>query len=420
MDQLFEHIFTTAYRYLRSYYLAWIVAAVCYRVMMLLLGIEMIKRAPVRRIHLSETESMNILQTERPYIKRSASCTDSFVKKAEVCLSIIVPAYNAEKYVEECIQSVLEQKTQYEYELLIINDGSTDSTQEKVNRYNTLRNVRIFTQENAGFSGARNRGLDLATGQYILFLDSDDRLSPGAIEALLSEAVHEKADIVEGKFKYFRDADGVEYEGAPLWNKKIIVDLKANSERIMNIRGFTCMKVFARHLWDGVRFPLGLCFEDTIIMLVIFRRARNYIFIPYLTYEYRQHDMSATVRLRGTHCGIDSFYVVLHAIEENRRLSLNFDAILYCLILRQFGSILYHRTSGQSPEVIAALLVMCRKVLVSIDEYSPAEMDYYSRCLKQSILTLDIKMWERCCDPFFLRMLFNRRRKNGGGIGKAG
>ena len=420
MYQLFDQIFNKIYRYLSCYYIAWIAAALCYLLIMLLFRIDMAKRAPIRKICLSETESESILQAARPYVKQSSPCKGPVVEDEGMHLSIIVPAYNAEKFVEECIQSVLNQKTQYNYELILIDDGSVDSTLEKINQYKTARHVRVFAQANAGFSGARNSGLDLATGRYILFLDSDDRLSPGAIEALLSEAIHEKADIVEGKFKYFQDADGVEYEGAPLWKNRTIVDLKENPDHIMHIRGFTCMKVFSRHLWKDVRFPVGLCFEDTIITLVITRRARYYTFIPQLTYEYRQHDMSATVRLKGTACGIDSYYVVLHAINENSRLSLPLNTIFYRLVLRQFGSILYHRISGQSPEVIAAILVMCRKVLVSIDEHCPAEMNYYYRCLKKSILTLDVNMWEHCCDPLLLRILFDRRRKGYGETPKTG
>ena len=88
-------------------------------------------------------------------------------------LSIIVPAYNSEKTIEQCINSVITQETKYDYELIVVNDGSTDRTKEIVEKFNDEKIV-LINQENRGFSGARNRGIDECVGKYIMFLDSDD------------------------------------------------------------------------------------------------------------------------------------------------------------------------------------------------------------------------------------------------------
>lgn len=92
----------------------------------------------------------------------------------KIKISIIIPVYNVEKYIEECLISVLNQ-TMKEIEIICINDGSTDNSLKILNNYkNKNENIRIVNQENSGLSNARNVGLSLAKGEYIFFLDSDD------------------------------------------------------------------------------------------------------------------------------------------------------------------------------------------------------------------------------------------------------
>lgn len=117
-------------------------------------------------------------------------------------LSIIIPAYNCESSVERCIKSVLLQKIKYTYEIIVINDGSTDNTQDVLNKFENIENIHIIEQKNKGFSGARNTGIDFATGRYLMFLDSDDEMLPNSINALLDRAYEYDADIVEGGFRY--------------------------------------------------------------------------------------------------------------------------------------------------------------------------------------------------------------------------
>ena len=121
-------------------------------------------------------------------------------------LSIIIPVYNQEKYIEECLNSVLTQKTKYKFETIVINDGSTDHTGELLEKYKDR--VVLRTQENRGFSGARNRGLSDLRGRYLMFVDSDDLLLPDAIEALMNTACESDADIVEGSSDALRSVRG--------------------------------------------------------------------------------------------------------------------------------------------------------------------------------------------------------------------
>ena len=111
-------------------------------------------------------------------------------------ISIIVPVYNTEKYLARCIQSILSQ-TYTDFELLLINDGSTDSSGAICDKYAEQDSrVRVFHKENGGVSSARNVGLNNAEGEYIIFVDSDDYMKPQMCEILYNTLIREQADIV--------------------------------------------------------------------------------------------------------------------------------------------------------------------------------------------------------------------------------
>lgn len=117
-------------------------------------------------------------------------------------LSIIIPAYNAEAYLPQCLDSILAQEHQ-DYEVIVVDDGSTDGTAALLERY---PDVKVIHQENRGMSTARNRGLDEARGEYILFVDSDDLLTDGALETLVAKLSGE--DIIAFNAKKLHDATG--------------------------------------------------------------------------------------------------------------------------------------------------------------------------------------------------------------------
>ena len=112
----------------------------------------------------------------------------SSIRETVPIISVVTPVYNSEKYLDEAIQSVLSQ-TFTEWELLLINDGSTDGSGELCDRYLNLdKRIRVFHIENGGYGRARNLGLDNAVGEWITFLDSDDYLAPCALQHMLDHA----------------------------------------------------------------------------------------------------------------------------------------------------------------------------------------------------------------------------------------
>ncbi|MGN0469226.1 MAG: glycosyltransferase family 2 protein [Acutalibacteraceae bacterium] len=120
-------------------------------------------------------------------------------------ISVIIPAYNSEKFIAETLDSLLCQ-TLKDIEIVIVNDGSTDGTQKIIDGYTEKYPfIKSFTQQNAGVSAARNNGLEKATGEYVVFLDADDYFSPGSLEAFYETAKETGADIVIGRLCPFNE-----------------------------------------------------------------------------------------------------------------------------------------------------------------------------------------------------------------------
>ena len=141
----------------------------------------------------------------------------------EIAVSIIVPVYNGERYLKQCLGSIVSQ-TFSSYEVIIINDGSTDNTQSIVDDYaSRYPFIRVYTQENAGIQKTRTRGLQLAKGEYIAWVDSDDFIEPNMIEKLYHTAVCEKSDVVICDYDFYPEKTSMkekwykEYRGTIDW-----------------------------------------------------------------------------------------------------------------------------------------------------------------------------------------------------------
>lgn len=119
-------------------------------------------------------------------------------------VSIIVPVYNVENYIEECLDSIINQ-TYSNLEIIVIDDGSTDCSNHKVQPYTSDERVQLIEQKNQGLSGARNTGLKSATGKYVLFLDSDDYIERITVEELMAQIEAHQVDLIRFNGKAFLD-----------------------------------------------------------------------------------------------------------------------------------------------------------------------------------------------------------------------
>lgn len=157
----------------------------------------------MRKSMMTASEAEKLLNAYSP--RPAGSCPAQNTMKPEVDLQIIVPAYNVERFIADCLESVVQQKTKYSFLATVVNDGATDRTGEIIEEYHTKypELIEVITQENKGLSGARNTALSCLKGRYITFLDSDDLLEEGAVEHLMRCAEAEDADIVQGNWIEF-------------------------------------------------------------------------------------------------------------------------------------------------------------------------------------------------------------------------
>lgn len=174
-------------------------------------------------------------------------------------ISIIVPIYNAEKYIEKCVDSLLNQ-TKKELEFILINDGSTDGTHDILKSYKDKR-IKYFKNKNQGIGKTRNFGIEKATGKYIIFIDSDDYIEPTACEELYNKAKEEKADVVVCDFYKVYDDGSQEDINLPSFKTS---KLKDNPNILIDINLSPWNKIYSTKLIkdNNISFAEGIKYED--------------------------------------------------------------------------------------------------------------------------------------------------------------
>lgn len=208
-------------------------------------------------------------------------------------ISVIVPVYNTQDYLRECIDSVLNQSLT-DFELICIDDGSTDNSLEILNDYGREdERIKIISQQNRGLGASRNVGLDIAQGEYVLFLDSDDYLSLDALESLYGTAVNQNLDLTMFKIKNFNTKTGrqsrSEYFDMTFLREMVhddVFDWRDVKSRIFDISVTATSKLFRRELISDIEFPEGLLFEDNLFFIkVIFKARRAFFYDDYFYYR---------------------------------------------------------------------------------------------------------------------------------------
>ncbi len=207
-------------------------------------------------------------------------------------ISIIIPVYNVEAYLRECVDSVLAQ-TYSDLEIILVDDGSTDGSAAICDEYATRDpRVRVIHKANGGLSDARNVGLDAATGDYIGFVDSDDWCEQRMFELLMQEAQAYDADIVVCAYYSFETDPVTTEENMWISGPRRRYELTTRDAMVMllkdkEIQNYVWNKLYRAELWDGVRFPVGQKFEDINTAYKVFEKAERVAVIPYGLYYYR-------------------------------------------------------------------------------------------------------------------------------------
>mgnify|MGYP004610982369 FL=1 len=204
-------------------------------------------------------------------------------------ISLIVPIYNTDKYLNKCLDSLISQSLK-DIEIILINDGSTDDSEKIINNYDDKR-IKYISRENKGVGKTRNEGIDLAKGEYLTFVDSDDYLDINFCKKMYEKAVKDNCDLVICDF--FEDRGN-------LWGVKFKdfsdTNLKKNPELLNNINLGPCNKIYKNNLFKNKnnRFEENLKYEDAPFVVKMLISAKKIGKVnDYLTY-YVVHDNSET------------------------------------------------------------------------------------------------------------------------------
>lgn len=197
----------------------------------------------------------------------------------EPLVSIIIPVYKVEKYIDACIGCVLKQ-TYQNLEIILVDDGSPDRCGEICDEYaNRDARIRVIHKKNAGLADARNSGLEIFQGDYVTFLDSDDQIAPDYIEYLLGMCRNYSVDISVCTYKHFFEGDIPEYDkGTALPAVRLSTGEALEKFFYMKIETGVGGKLFSRKVGQTIHFPSGIFYEDCRPMYLALRDAEAIAF----------------------------------------------------------------------------------------------------------------------------------------------
>lgn len=225
------------------------------------------------------------------------SPTDPGHINADSLISVIVPCYNVKPYLRRCIDSIASQAS-VNLEVIMVDDGSTDGTGKLCDTIAAGDGrIRVIHKANGGLSDARNAGLDAATGPIVAFVDSDDFLPPHAISTMLTLMLATGADVVEGKQARVADGDNsIKETIAAIAPSHTFTQSEAITDVLYQrtLSCSACGRLLKRRLFERLRFPKGLLYEDLAIIYPLLLQVNKVAHTSACTYCYTQREASIT------------------------------------------------------------------------------------------------------------------------------
>lgn len=208
--------------------------------------------------------------------------------KSNPLVSVIVPVYNVEKYLEQCLNSILGQ-TYKNLEIIVVDDGSTDSSSKIINEYKKKDSrIVVISQKNQGLSAARNTGIKKAQGDYIMFVDSDDWIAPDIVEYLRPG----RADV--SICSHYESSEGNNISFNKSFKRKSM-NPKMALTAMLKENGFMVSawgKLYKKDLFEDVLFPVNKLHEDLGTTYKLIMASKKIVFLPEPKYYYRQREDS--------------------------------------------------------------------------------------------------------------------------------
>lgn len=226
-------------------------------------------------------------------------------------ISIIVPVYNVENYLEKCLNSLVAQTFQ-DIEILVVNDGSSDGSQNIIGNFqrNFPDKIKSFQKENGGLSDARNFGLDRANAEFIGFVDSDDYVTPEMFSEMYFLAKKYTAEMVVCNIQKVNELGEITQKLTQIPNMPEVIDLKSNMSVFSDLSYFACNKIFNRKLFENNRFKKAIHFEDIQLVPQLLLECKT--IAQTQSFHYQYFERSDSISKTHTQKGLD----ILRAVED--------------------------------------------------------------------------------------------------------
>ena len=301
-------------------------------------------------------------------------------------LSIIIPVYNCESFIDICISSLINQNTKYNYEIIVVNDGSRDNSLMRLNKYN--KKIKIINQGNSGAATARNKGVISSNGRYLGFVDIDDYISSDFVEKMLDYAYKTKSDVIKCNYFCFDEKKilySTNYQSKTI-NKKI------KNESIIT-DGFIWNGIYKREIFENISFPDGFMFEDMIFKMVILEKINSFSQIEDKLYYFRRNKKS-TSRNKINYINysvLDQLFLPFKLIEL---YNLEISNSLIKTLLNECTSLLFFRIRYLSINLKKAIFIyvscMINEYLSNIDK---CILNRYEEDAVKAFLNYDYSLW---------------------------
>ena len=327
-------------------------------------------------------------------------------------LSIIIPVYNVEQYLSECLDSVLDQDiSSKDYEIIIVNDGSTDGSLKIIQNYAKIHDcIKIIDKINGGVGSARNCGMDAANGKYIYFLDPDDYLLSNSLKKLVDTSTHHNLDVLTFVSEFFYNSSS---------KTKVISDelsLEASTEKSISlistgedyleneyyrgeVWGFLINREFLKN--SGIRFIEGRWMEDAIFSLELFLKAQRMAHLKLDVHRHRKTPGTAMTKTEPEH--------YLKVIRDIQNVAVTYGSMIKKLENKKTnpGSIL--RIKAKQESLVFFSMIRMLQSTMSFDEVK-RRMSEMSRIDAYPINSFLGKDYNRL-DYQILVPLFNKKRR---------
>lgn len=256
-------------------------------------------------------------------------------------ISVIVPAYNSEQYLKNCLDSLVNQ-TKKEIEIIAVNDGSTDNTLKILKDYEKMYPtlIKVISQNNQGLSTTRNVGIKHAVGKYVAFVDSDDEIELDLLEKVWKKIEEYEYDVVAFDVKWiYPDKELI--SPSLVKNSGVDITIEEKKDLLININVMACNKIYKRDLFDdeNLLFVPNTWFEDVLLTYKMIPSVRSIAKIDYPGYKYFQRENSITYtyseRLNEIHGVMDKIIVYY---KDNKIFEEYKDELEYIFIRYSFAT----------------------------------------------------------------------------------